>query len=294
MREMRSWSSIWSCTTLSSFSLRLSSIASSFSAWGIVRGNPSSTNLDVSASERAQPQRRKRNQPHPFLQALLFSNWSLIIPTRISSSKSAPASMTFLACRPSSVFWAICSRSMSPVARWQTQNSSRIRGACVPLPASSSRSETSGASALRGPCNVERRVARTGAGRTDEDGAELLCWRLGLHGVLCSVLERVNLFVQLRNKTLEVLELVGGCHCVRGRRVGGEGTTSLDTWKREHLRIVRQRCGVKAEMVGPRRFGRVWSRVLSKIKPPLISPVVIDHRPVDTVQDNLIGQSDSA
>jgi hypothetical protein len=72
-------------------------------------------------------------------------------------------------------------------------------------------------------------VARTGAGRTNEDGTELLCWRPGpLHGVLCSVLERVNLFVQLRDETLEVLELVGRCHFVSegekwaGGRGGGE------------------------------------------------------------------------
>ena len=45
MREMRSWSEIMSSATESSVSLRDASIASSFSACGTVRGNPSSTKL---------------------------------------------------------------------------------------------------------------------------------------------------------------------------------------------------------------------------------------------------------
>jgi len=45
IREMRSWSAIDSSTTLSNFSLRDSSMESSFSAWGTVRGKPSNTNL---------------------------------------------------------------------------------------------------------------------------------------------------------------------------------------------------------------------------------------------------------
>ena len=71
---------------------------------------------------------------YPFLHALLFSSWSRIMPTMISSETSPPASMIFLASTPNDVFFVTCSRSISPVARWQTQNSSRIRGACVPLP----------------------------------------------------------------------------------------------------------------------------------------------------------------
>lgn len=138
----------------------------------------------------------------------------------ISSLTSPPASMILLACLPSSVFWAICSRSMSPVARWQTQNSSRIRGACVPLPVSSrvepSRSGTNGASAFRQnapPIGNERRGTRTSARRSDEDRAKLLRGRLGpLRNRLCSLLEHANLFVQLRDETLEVLNLAGRCH----------------------------------------------------------------------------------
>ena len=58
-------------------------------------------------------------------------------------------------------------------------------------------------------------MARTGAGGSDEDGAELLCWRLGpLDGVRFSLLEHLNLFVQLRNEAFEVLELVGRRHSV--------------------------------------------------------------------------------
>ena len=52
----------------------------------------------------------------------------------ISSLTSPPASMIFLACLPRSVPWLTCSRSMSPVARWQAQYFSLSRGACVPLP----------------------------------------------------------------------------------------------------------------------------------------------------------------
>jgi hypothetical protein len=73
---------------------------------------------------------------------------------------------------------------MSPVARWHTQNSSRIRGACVPLPvANPHKSGASSAEMIdqRGERALLRARARWGA-RTcawgpDEDGAELLRWR---------------------------------------------------------------------------------------------------------------------
>lgn len=90
--------------------------------------------------ERFQPRTSLRRNPdmykntHPFLQPLLFSSWSLIMPTMMSSLTSPPASMIFFASLPSLVCFWTCSRNMSPVARWQTQNSSRMRGACVPLP----------------------------------------------------------------------------------------------------------------------------------------------------------------
>jgi len=77
---------------------------------------------------------RRESFTYPFLHAWLFSSWSLIMPTMMSSETSPPASMIFFASTPSAVFLTTCSRSMSPVARWQTQKSSRIRGACVPLP----------------------------------------------------------------------------------------------------------------------------------------------------------------
>ena len=74
------------------------------------------------------------NDTNPFLQALLFSSWSLIMPTTMSSETRAPWSIIFFASRPSCVLAAIWSRNMSPVAKWHIQNSSRIRGACVPFP----------------------------------------------------------------------------------------------------------------------------------------------------------------
>ena len=76
----------------------------------------------------------KRHLTHPFLHSLLFSSWSLIIPTMISSLTRPPASMIFFASLPKSVCFVTCSRNMSPVARWHTQNFSFIRGAWVPFP----------------------------------------------------------------------------------------------------------------------------------------------------------------
>lgn len=52
----------------------------------------------------------------------------------MSSLTRPPRSIIFLASMPRGVFWMTCSRSMSPVAKWQTQYFSLIRGACVPLP----------------------------------------------------------------------------------------------------------------------------------------------------------------
>lgn len=57
------------------------------------------------------------NDTYPFLHVALFSNWSLIIPTMISSLTSPPASIIFFASTPREVFLATCSRSISPVAR---------------------------------------------------------------------------------------------------------------------------------------------------------------------------------
>ena len=71
---------------------------------------------------------------YPFLQALLFCSWSLMIPTMISSLTRPPASMIFFASTPRGVLAATCSRNKSPVAKWQMQYSSLILGACVPLP----------------------------------------------------------------------------------------------------------------------------------------------------------------
>lgn len=56
---------------------------------------------------------------------------------------------------------------------------------------------------------------RTGTRRTNEDRTELLRWRLGpSHSALFSLLERTNLFVQLRDEALEILELAGRSHGV--------------------------------------------------------------------------------
>ena len=71
---------------------------------------------------------------HPFLQDLLFSNWSLIIPTIMSSETRPPASIITFAFTPKAVCFWTCSRSISPVAKWQTQKLSRMLGAWVPLP----------------------------------------------------------------------------------------------------------------------------------------------------------------
>lgn len=71
-------------------------------------------------------------------------------------------------------------------------------------------------------------MGRTRAGRTDEDGAQLLGGCLAPDSVLCSLLERVNLVVQLRDKALEVLELVGRCH-------GGGWRRRADTGDAGHL-----------------------------------------------------------
>ena len=170
--EISNWSSMTSCTTESSFSFRDLSMSSSMVAWGTVRGKPSNTNLTkvrgqhsiepnaheqtvrlrcqqslgaTSPGARAfeaatRPLGRARRYStgakatYPFLQALLFSSWSLIMPTTMSSPTRPPASMTFFASTPSFVLRETWSRSKSPVAMWQTQNSSRMRGACVPLP----------------------------------------------------------------------------------------------------------------------------------------------------------------
>ena len=103
---------------------------------------------------------------------------------------------------------------------------------------------------------------RTGAGRTNEDGAQLLSGRLGpLRGVLClSFLERVDLFVELGDETFEVLELgvvVRGCHCAsngrcravrvtRGGRGGGRGHRGGNVSRDVTLRLCSaQRTGLK-------------------------------------------------
>jgi hypothetical protein len=52
----------------------------------------------------------------------------------ISSLTSPPWSIIFLACLPRSVPCLTCSRSMSPVARWQMWCASLMLGAWVPLP----------------------------------------------------------------------------------------------------------------------------------------------------------------
>lgn len=153
---------------------------------------------------------------YPFLHALLFSSWSLIIPTMMSSLTRPPASMIFLASIPSFVFLVTCSRSMSPVARWHTQKSSRIRGACVPFP-----THPTGVSTL--PERAGDGV-RTCAGRAHEDGTQLLRWRLARDRVLRLRLQRLDLRVELRDERLEVLEFVGaghgGCLAVRARAKG--------------------------------------------------------------------------
>ena len=52
----------------------------------------------------------------------------------ISSETNSPASMTALARRPVGEPADIAARSMSPVAKWQTQYFSTMEGDCVPFP----------------------------------------------------------------------------------------------------------------------------------------------------------------
>ena len=143
---------------------------------------------------------------HPFLHCLLFSSWSRIMPTMMSSETSPPASMIFLASTPSVVFFDTCSRSMSPVARWHTQNSSRIRGACVPLPIQARRRRRQPTEARQS--QEEREETRTCARGPDKDGAELLRWRRLLCCRLC--LELLNLVCELTYERLEIRKLVRG------------------------------------------------------------------------------------
>src|SRR6202522_3806953 len=89
-------------------------ISSSFSACGIVRGNPSKMN--------------------PQVQSGRFSR-SSTIPSTISSGTRSPRAMIGLASKPSSVPRVTASRNMSPVERCGRFSSFEIRLACVPFPA---------------------------------------------------------------------------------------------------------------------------------------------------------------
>jgi hypothetical protein len=71
---------------------------------------------------------------HPRAHSLFSSSCCLMMPTMISSLTSPPWSMIFLASFPSSVPCLTCSRSMSPVARWQTLYAALMLGAWVPFP----------------------------------------------------------------------------------------------------------------------------------------------------------------
>ncbi len=86
------------------------------------------------ADELPRPLRAARRTTHPLLHSLLVSSWSLIMPIMISSLTSPPASIIFLASLPRAVCCATWVRSMSPVARWQTQYFFWRLGAWVPLP----------------------------------------------------------------------------------------------------------------------------------------------------------------
>ena len=119
------------------------------------------------------------------------------MPTMMSSETSPPASMIFFASTPRGVFFVTCSRSMSPVARWHTQNSSRIRGAWVPLPAHGD-SQTRGKT--RAECTREPHRARTCTWGPDKDGSELLCWRGQLGHSFC--LELLDLVCELAHEGL--------------------------------------------------------------------------------------------
>jgi len=56
---------------------------------------------------------------------------------------------------------------------------------------------------------------RTGTGGTNQNGTKLLSRRfVRMCSSLCLLLEHMDLFIQLRDETLQVVELVGGRHCV--------------------------------------------------------------------------------
>lgn len=89
----------------------------------------------LSSSALAHPsEERWGGGTHPSEHSLFSSSCCWIMPTMISSLTSPPWSMIFFACLPRSVPCLTCSRSMSPVARWQTLYASLMLGAWVPLP----------------------------------------------------------------------------------------------------------------------------------------------------------------
>lgn len=128
------------------------------------------------------------------------------------------ASMIFLAATPSSVLFETSSRSMSPVARWQTLYLSLIVGAWVPLPGggrAGKRGVSQGARTAR--VLQAGRSVRTSSGRADEDHPELVGGRgrdggggilddgLGrrqgrVDGALGGLLEALDLVVELSER----------------------------------------------------------------------------------------------
>src|SRR5205807_3879652 len=91
----------------------VSSMPSSASAWGTVRGKPAS-----------------RNPPAQSVRVIR----SRIISTMTSSGTSSPRFMNSRALRPSSVPRLTSSRRMSPVEIWGMPYSRVRKSACVPLP----------------------------------------------------------------------------------------------------------------------------------------------------------------
>lgn len=137
-----------------------------------------------------------------------------------------------LAWVPSSVFLVTSSRSMSPVARWQTWYFALMAGAWVPLPGKagrtglSGRANTDGAKKGAGEAEKGRKRPRTGARGTDEDEPELLRRGEAREGGLDGILGRGQLLDGALLEGLDLgLQLEGGSED-QGNRAGRESQTN--------------------------------------------------------------------
>lgn len=159
---------------------------------------------------------------YPFLHSWLVSSSVLIMLIIISSLTRPPASMIFLASRPSAVFAATCARSMSPVACTcqygyapvcnraspsVPELDSTYQVACAELVLDARRlctlacRQINEAPMLRAPSSQKR----TSAGRPDQDHPDaLLCCVCNADLALQPGLELRNTLLEPGNGALEV------------------------------------------------------------------------------------------